>query len=115
MVKSKKNKLKVEKVQSEEQIEIARFIRILIILVVLILGIYFFTRIFVTKDLFNSKDENPSATPGVINYDTTLIGSMLSKPEKEYYVIAYSSEDITNSIYYSGLVTNYKKNETIHC
>lgn len=112
MAKSKNNKLKVEKIESEEQIEIARFIRILVILVVLILGIYFFTRIFVTKDLFNnSKDESASATPGAINYDTTLIGSMLSKSEDEYYVIAYKSEDMTNSIYYSGLVTNYKKNE----
>lgn len=110
MAKNKINRIKREKIETEEQMEIKRFIIILVVLVVLILGAYFFTRIFVTKDLFNNKAEDTKTTPGEINYNTTLIGSMLTKPEKEYYVLAYQSENIGDSVYYSGLVTNYKRN-----
>jgi len=110
MTKNKINRIKNERIESEEQIEIKRFIIILLILVIFVVGIYFFTRIFVTKDLFGNKDENNN-TPisGTVDYDTTLIGAMLSKPEEEYYVLAYKSEDITSDVYYGGLVTNYRK------
>lgn len=110
MAKNKINRIKNNRIESEEQIEIKRFIIILLILVILVIGIYFFTRIFVTKDLFGDKDEN-SNTPitGKVDYNTTLIGAMLNKPEEEYFVLAYKSDDITSDVYYSGLVTNYKK------
>jgi len=110
MTKNKVNKIRREKIESEEQIEIKRFIRILIILIILVLGVYFFTRIFVTKDLFEKKEDNNSPITGTIDYDTTLIGTMLNKPEDEYYVLAYRREEITNDVFYGGLVTNYKKN-----
>ena len=35
---------------------------------------------------------------------------MLSKPEEEYYVIIYDTEDL-NSVYYSGIVSTYQKNK----
>ncbi len=110
MAKSKPKKIKQEKYRSEEQLEMIRFIRILIIVIIIILGIYFFTRIFVTKDLLNNNDEEREITEGTVNYTRTLIGSMLNKPEEEYYVIIYNSEDI-RSIYYSGIVSAYENNE----
>lgn len=108
--KDKSKKIKLEKYHSEEQIEISRFIRILIIVIILILGIYFFTRIFVTKDLLNNKDNEQNITQGTVNYTITMIGALLQKPEDEYYVMIYDTENL-RSIYYSGLMTNYAKNE----
>lgn len=110
MTKGKPKKIKQEKYRSEEQLEMIRFIRILIIVIIIILGIYFFTRIFVTKDLLNKEEDNTEITEGTINYTMTLIGSMLNKPEDEYYVIVYNADDI-RSVYYSGLVSNYNRNE----
>lgn len=109
MTKNKNNRIKNKRIESEEQIEIKRFIIILLVLVILVIGIYFFTRIFVTKDLFAKNDDKDTPITGTINYDTTLIGGMLNKPEDEYYVLAYKSEEITNDVYYGGLVSNYKK------
>ncbi len=104
--KSKVKKIKLEKYRSEEQMEVIRFIRILVIVVVLIIGIYFFTKLFVVdKEL---KEESPIA--GTINYSITMIGSMLIKPEEEYYVMIYNTKNL-RSVYYSGLMSNYEQNE----
>lgn len=110
MAKNKTKKVKQEKYRSEEQMEMIRFIRILIIVIIVILGIYFFTRIFVTKDLLNEENNETEVTEGTINYDRTMVGSMLNKPEEEYYVIIYNSENL-RAVYYSGLVTKYLQNE----
>lgn len=107
MAKEKVKKVKQEKYRSEEQMEIIRFIRILIIVVVLILGIYLITEIFVKEDSKNNENE---ITEGKINYDKTLIGSSLNKPEKEYYVLIYSSEDL-RAAYYSGIASKYLQNK----
>ena len=108
--KEKSDKIKVEKYRSEEQTEMIRFIRILVIVIILILGIYFFTRIFVTKDLLNKDDEEREVIEGSINYNVTMIGSMLEKPEEEYYVMIYSTEDL-RAVYYSGIMSGYSRNE----
>lgn len=108
--KEKTNKIKLEKVRSEEQLEMIRFVKILIIVIVFIVGIYLFTRIFVTKDLLNKEDETKEVIKGTVNYNMTLIGAMLQKPEKEYYVMIYDTQNL-RSVYYSGLMTNYEKNE----
>ena len=88
MAKEKKaKKIKQEKYRSEEQTEMIRFIRILIIVIIFVLAIYFLTRIFVTKDLFNNNDDNETQTvEGTINYNVTSIGSMLNKAEESRIV-----------------------------
>lgn len=106
-----KNKIKQEKYYSDEQMEIRKFIKILIIIVILILGIYFFSRIFISKDLFNKESDTPKIISGSINYDTTIIGAMLNKPETEYYVMLFDTKD-PEAIYYSGLISSYRRNET---
>ncbi len=107
---TKSKKIKEEKYRSEEQTEMLRFIRILLIVIVLIVGVYLFTRIFVTKDLFSQNDTTPTVNEGSINYEVTLIGSLLNKPETEYYVIIYDAQNL-RSVYYSNLITNYKLNQ----
>lgn len=107
--KSETKRIKKEKYHTDEQLEAIRFVKILLVLVILIVGIYFLTRAFVTKDLFNKK-ETDNTVQGEINYNTTLIGSMFSKPEEEYYVMIYDTENI-NAVYYSGLASNYSRKE----
>jgi len=108
--KNKTKRIKTEKFQTEEQKEIIRFIRILVIIVVLVIGVYLFTRIFITKDLRNNDNNSDTVVSGQINYDKTLIGAMLNKLEKEYYVIIYDRKDL-NSVYYGGLINTYQRNE----
>ena len=108
--KVKKLKIKGEKFRTEEQTEIIRFIWILIIVLVIIVGVYFLTRIFVTKDLLNNEDKETEVIEGSINYNVTLIGALLNKQEEEYYVYIYDPENI-RSVYYSSLVNIYTQNE----
>jgi len=109
MPKKKDNKrIKMEKYLTDEQNELVRFVRILLIIIILVLAVYFLTRAFVTKDLF--KEETKETVPGEIDYSMTLIGNMLNKPEDEYYVIMYSSEDIEAN-YYNNIVNRYSKNK----
>lgn len=108
--KKKTQKIKTQNYMSEEQQEIIRFVKILIIVVILIVIIYLLTRLFVTKDLFtNENNSNENITEGSVNYSTTIIGAMFTKPEEEYYVLIYNSEDL-EAVYYSGLISTYQKN-----
>lgn len=104
MIELKKNKLK--KYETEEQMEVKRFIYVLLGLIFIIVGIYFFTRAFVTKDLFKETKEI-NYTTGTINYDTAIVGTMLNRPESEYYVVAFSMKD-TDAIYYNTIASKYK-------
>lgn len=113
MTNNKKIKrIKKETFQSEGQEEMKRFFIILIIILVLVLGIYFFTRIFITKDLLNKNKEKTEekTTSGTIDYNTTLISNMFNKSNTEYYVIIYNTEDFA-SMYYNSLVSKYKQNK----
>ncbi|MCM1053288.1 MAG: hypothetical protein NC483_04885 [Ruminococcus sp.] len=109
MTKNKQKKIKLDTYHSEDEMEIKHFIIILAIIIIFILGIYLFTRIFVTKDLITKETEKEPIT-GAINYNTTLIGNALNKPEEEYFVIIYNREDL-NAPYYSSLASNYSSNK----
>ena len=102
----KKNK-KI-KYETEEQKEVKKFIFVVIGLVIIIVGIYFFTKAFVTKDLFDKSKDN--YTEGVINYDSVIIGNMLNRPYDEYYLLAFSSENLQQN-YYEALMNKYKSKE----
>lgn len=108
--KAKTKRIKEQNFHTEEGQEMMRFIKILLIVIVLVVGVYLFTRIFITKDLLNKEEEQTNEpVAGTVDYTKTLIGNMFTKPEKEYYVFIFNSEDM-NSIYYSGLITAYKSN-----
>lgn len=100
------NKIKKEKYETEEQKEVKKFIFVVIGLVIIIVGVYLFTRAFVTKDLFNNKENNETYTEGIINYDVAIVGNMLNRPYDEYYLIAFDSEN-TRVNYYNAIVNNY--------
>ncbi len=94
---------------SEEQKEVKKFIIVLIGLIILIVGIYFFTKAFITKDLFKDNEEI-KYTDGVINYDIAIVGNMLNRPFDEYYLIAFDSEN-NKATYYNALISKYMSKE----
>lgn len=96
---------KTIKYVTEEQKEVRKFVFILVGLVVVLIGIYFFTRAFIVKDLFNNNKET-TYTDGEINYDVAIVGNMLNRPYTEYYVIAFNSES-TKANYYNTLSSKY--------
>lgn len=108
--KQKEKRIKIDKYESEDQIEIKRFIRILIIIIIFVIAVYFLSRIFVSKDLFNKENNNDTPITGSINYNTTLIGNMFNKSSEEYYVLMYDTNDL-QAAYYSGFISNYNRNE----
>ena len=109
-MKRRNQKLDKGKIKNttEETNEIITFAKVLGIVVICVLAIYFFTRIFVTKDLFNKDTKEQEEVPAAsINYDVTILGSLLNRPYKEYYVIIYS-KDNSRKGYYDIVVDNYR-------
>lgn len=98
-----------KKFYSDEAMTIKKFIIILVIVIILTIGIYFFTRAFVTKDLFkkDSTDSSETAKEASIDYTKAIVGTMLNKSDAEYYVILYKSDDSAAATY-ANLVTTYK-------
>lgn len=86
------------KYRTDEQQEMIKFLIILVIVIVCVVGIYFFTRAFVTKDL-KKEEETKEVTPGSINYNNTLVGSMLNRPYDAYYVLVYDMKSVSAGKY----------------
>ena len=101
----KNKKLKSINYQNEDTKEIKTLIIIVLIIIAVALGLYFITEKALDKK--NAPAELPEA---VISYTETIIGEMFNKPENEYYVLAYSSED-DNAAQYETLLSNYNKKE----
>lgn len=87
------NKQKKVKYRTAEQEEMIKFLGVILVVVVCVLLVYFLTRAFVTKDLFNKKDENQSeeVVQGSVNYSVASVGQILNRPYDEYYVFVYDS------------------------
>ena len=92
---NKKVKKKKVNYQTAEQLEIRNFVIVIIVVLLCVGGLYLATRLFVTKDLFKDKAETPTeeVTPGTINYEVSIMGTILQKPDKEYYVAIYDQSD----------------------
>lgn len=84
--------MKTNKIYTEEQKEIKKFIIIVISLIVLIIGVYLFTTFVVNKD-----DSKKTITQGKVQYDNIILGTLLNKSDDEYYVLVFDSTDINNT------------------
>ncbi len=94
--------------RSSSQQNVKQMIIVLVVVLLVLTAVYFFTRIFVTKDLFNKKETTNA--PVSINYDITTVGVMLSRPYDEYYVLAYYvAEGEALEPIIEQAVANYKK------
>ena len=91
--------------KDEESKVIIKFIVMLVIVLVICVGIYFITKNVVNKDSEKSDNTNET-TESTISYDSAIIGTMLNKKDKEYYVILYDkSKD--DSYKYTQLISKY--------
>ncbi len=72
------------KYQTEEQKELMKFGLVLVILIGVIGAVYVFSRFLIKP---NVKDYE--YTSGSVSTSAISVGTMLSKPEDEYYVLAY--------------------------
>ncbi len=82
----------------EEKKAVKNFLIILVVVLVCGVGVYFLTRAFVSKDLFKKSDEDENKIQEVTtSYDTAIVGTILNRPAKEYYVLVYNQEE--NSSY----------------
>lgn len=80
--------------KTSEQNEVRNFIIVVLAVVACVGVFYFITRAFVSKDLFESDDKKEETKETVeINYDVAIFGNMLTKADKEYYVLIYDQSD----------------------
>lgn len=108
-MEKKKTKNKVT-YKTEEQQEIMKFIILIVIIAVCVGGIYLFTKVFVTKDINKNENATEEVVTGAINYNVTIIGSLLDRPYNEYYVMAYNSKDVV-SMKYQAIYSAYMSKE----
>ena len=78
----------------EEKKAVKNFLIILAVVLVCGIAVYFLTRAFVSKDLFTKKDDDKDKIVEVTtSYDTAIVGTMLNRPVKEYYVLVYDQKE----------------------
>lgn len=105
---NKQKKIKNTPIMTDEQEEIRRFVILLITVILIVIMSFVFTK-YVVNDgdvrlpLLNS-------VTGSVNANIVTAGTMLNKSENEYYVMAFSSEDIEFSKY-EGIIGAYKDNK----
>jgi len=85
---------------SDDENIIKKFIIIVVVIAFVIAGLYVITEI--TK----KKDRNSDITAGEIDYNVVSIGTLLNRPEKEYYVLIYDKKD-DDAVLYSALIASY--------
>ncbi len=91
--------------QTEEQKEMIKFGIVMLVVIFIIVGVY-----FLSKALIKPEVEEYAYQTGTVSTDTVIVGTMLKKPESEYYVLAYDE----NSDFANAYLTyaNYYKNST---
>jgi len=104
MVKNK-NKLKKQKYVSEDVNQVKNLIILLIIVVLVCLGVYFLTE----KLIKNETTKENITEEAKINYDIASIGTMFNRPEEEYFVLLYSSENDGSD--YNSILAKYRSSD----
>ena len=89
----KKANVKTLKIQTTEQSELKSFLIVILVVLVGVGLLFLATKAFVTKDLFGDKKENTEEKEvvGEVNYDVTIMGSLLNRPYDEYYAVIYDT------------------------
>ncbi len=104
-----KNRNKYKKVSNSESTLTGKSVIITSVsFLIICVGMYFLTNKIIEKN--NTTDASSSSSTTEFNYNNVLFDNMLTRPYKNYYVIAI---DFTNSDYYTinNLVEKYKKKE----
>lgn len=94
---------------NDESKEIRNFIIIFVIVILVVVGIYFFTKLVVKKDTETSSSETKTeeTTKDVeINQGVAIVGTMLKKADKKYFVMLYDDKG-ENSDEYAAIESEY--------
>ena len=99
-------KIKQTKIVNEDIEQVKKLVILLGIVIMLCVGIY-----FLTEKLLSKKDttDNKTNTEIKFNYDIATIGTIFNRPEEEYYVFLYSSEEDGSK--YDSLLTKYRSSD----
>ena len=109
--KAKKNKLYYS---TGEQAEIKKFVIVVLVVLVCVVGIYYVTRAFVTKDLFtHDTTKEETIVPAEVNYDVAIVGQIMNRPYDEYFVAIYDTTG-SNNYDMSNIVSSYKSQNKLH-
>ena len=110
---NKKTKKNVVKYQTAEQTEIRNFIIVIIVVLLCVGAIYLLTRAFVTKDLFTKNETAPTeeVVAGEVNYEVAIMGQILNRPYKEYYVAIYNQAEGDYAADMATMLYSYTKKE----
>ncbi len=101
------NKKKKVSYHTEEQRELIHFAIVLAMVVIVVLGVYFFSKMFVMdKSLFEVDYKT-----GVINENRAIVGTILNRSASEYYVFVYD-EGSSQAVYYSALSSKYTTSDS---
>ena len=82
--------------KTEEQKEIIKFIIVLVIVIALIIAVFFLSKVLIKQEA-----EPTIYQTGEIATNIAIVGTLLNRPEDDYYVLAYD----TNGTYASAYVT----------
>lgn len=93
----------------EEDKAVRNFIIIFIIVILLVVGLYFLT-VFINKDNDPKAEETNTSEEVKIDNSKVIVGTMLQKSDKDYYVILYKSDD-EKANEYASLESKYKANK----
>lgn len=104
MVKGKK-KLKQTKIVNEDVTQIRNLIIILVVVVAVCTGLYFLTDTMIKKE--NNKEEE--TTEIEFDYNIASVGTMFNRPESEYFVLIYSTENDGSK--YNSLLDTYRSSD----
>ena len=94
----------------EEDKAVRNFIIVFVIVLILVVGLYFFTT-FLNKNNEPAKtEETNTATETNIDQSKMIVGTILQKSEKDYYVILFKSDD-DKAYEYQTMVSKYRSNK----
>lgn len=85
----KSNRIKKNKVVSEDELKVRTLIILLVVVVLACVGIYFLTDNMIKRD--NKLEDTTKDVE--ISYDIATVGTMFNRIENEYYVLLYSNEN----------------------
>lgn len=89
--KIKKKTIKQQPVITDESYQFKNLLIIIIVIVVLLVPLYFITKLVVKN---NDEDKTvTNTTEAVIQNEKILVGQLFNRPQSEYYVLAYKSDN----------------------
>lgn len=95
--------------KTEEQKEIMKFLIVLGVVILIIVGVYFFSKIFIKEEV-----KDLEYLTGSVSTEVAIVGTILNQKEKTYYVLSYDPKETGSNAYatYANYYYGNQKNAT---